>query len=106
MPIVRAMDLNQLLHRAVELGASDIHLKLGAPPMIRRDGAVGPLPEWPPLDDLALGAVLDTVTAAAPAKREAFLESGDLDIAYSSQELPRFRCNVYRQRGAISFAFR
>src|SRR6266571_3920059 len=59
------MDLNPLLRRAVELGASDIHLKLGQ-----------------------------------------FEETGDLDIAYQSEDLPRFRVNAFRQRGAISFAFR
>ena len=35
-----------------------------------------------------------------------FHESGDLDIAYTADGLPRFRVNVFRQRGAISFAFR
>jgi twitching motility protein PilT len=100
------MDLNQLLFRAVELGASDIHLKLGQPPMIRRDGVVAALPDWPVLEDGDLESALTTVTMIAPAKRDYFYETGDLDIAYSSEELPRFRCNVYRQRGAISFALR
>jgi twitching motility protein PilT len=100
------MDLNALLARAVELGASDIHLKLGRPPVLRRDGAVLPLDEWPPLGEPELEAVLATVTAAAPAKRDAFHASGDLDLAYAVDGLPRFRCNVYRQRGAISYAFR
>ena len=39
------MELNPLLRRAVELGASDIHLKVGFPPILRRDGALGPLEE-------------------------------------------------------------
>ena len=42
----------------------------------------------------------------SPKRREAFYESGDLDIAYSHPELPRFRVNGFRQRGAISVAFR
>ena len=37
------MDLDDLLRRAVDSGASDIHLKLDRPPMVRRDGAVTPL---------------------------------------------------------------
>ena len=37
------MELNPLLRRAVELGASDIHLKVGLPPILRRDGALSPL---------------------------------------------------------------
>ncbi len=35
-----------------------------------------------------------------------FHETGDLDIAYTAEGLPRFRVNAFRQRGAISFAFR
>jgi twitching motility protein PilT len=100
------MDLNRLLLRAVESGASDVHLKLGRPPMIRCDGTIGPLPDWPKLEEADLESALTAVTQAAPAKREYFYETGDLDIAYSSEELPRFRVNVFRQRGAISLALR
>ena len=42
----------------------------------------------------------------APEKLEHFHDAGDLDIAYQDEDLPRFRVNAYRQRGAISFAFR
>jgi twitching motility protein PilT len=45
------MELNPLLRRAVELGASDIHLKVGLPPVLRRDGALGPLEESAMLTD-------------------------------------------------------
>jgi twitching motility protein PilT len=46
------------------------------------------------------------VTQISPHRREAFEESGDLDIAFSHPSLPRFRVNGFRQRGATSFAFR
>jgi twitching motility protein PilT len=100
------MDLNGLLRHAVELGASDIHLKIGRPPVLRRDGALGELEEAEPLDDSALLSVLNKVSAHAPDKLTHFHTSGDLDIAYQDEDLPRFRVNAYRQRGAISFAFR
>jgi twitching motility protein PilT len=100
------MDLNGLLRRAVELGASDIHLKIGRPPVLRRDGALGELEDSEPLDDNDLLSVLNKVSAHAPDKLTHFHTSGDLDIAYQDEDLPRFRVNAYRQRGAISFAFR
>jgi twitching motility protein PilT len=100
------VDLNAVLARAVELGASDIHLKVGQPPVLRRDGELGLLPEHPPLQDGDLEAALMLVADLAPAKLAAFHESGELDIAYTANELPRFRVNGFRQRGAISFAFR
>jgi len=100
------MDLNGLLRRAVELGASDIHLKIGRPPVLRRDGALGELEDAEPLDDNDLLSVLNKVSSHAPDKLTHFHTSGDLDIAYQDEDLPRFRVNAYRQRSAISFAFR
>ena len=100
------MDLNALLRRAVELGASDIHLKLDQPPMLRRDGTIAPLSECPQLNEQNLLAALETVTQVAPERLKMFHESGDLDIAYTAEGLPRFRVNAFRQRGNISFAFR
>src|SRR3954463_1530922 len=100
------MELNGLLRRAVELGASDIHLKIGQPPILRRDGALGPMEDAEQLDDACLLAFLNKVAAHAPDKLSHFHSAGDLDIAYQDEDLPRFRVNAYRQRGAISFAFR
>jgi twitching motility protein PilT len=100
------VDLNAVLARAVEHGASDIHLKVGQPPILRRDGELGVLPNHVPLGEADLEAALAVVTDLAPAKLQAFHETGELDIAYTSNELPRFRVNGYRQRGSISFAFR
>src|SRR4029079_5743141 len=60
------MDLNGLLTRAVELGASDIHLKVGQPPILRLDGDLGPLEGHPPLDDAALAGVRAAVGAPPP----------------------------------------
>ena len=90
----------------MELGASDIHLKVGQPPVLRRDGELGLLPEHPPLYDSDLEAALAIVADLTPAKLSHFHETGELDIAYAAEGLPRFRVNGYRQRGSISFAFR
>jgi len=100
------MDLNVLLRHAVESGASDVHLKVGQPPVLRIDGELGPLATESPLGDAELEDVLERVTVAVPARRAAFDATGDLDAAYSHPGLPRFRVNGFRQRGAISFAFR
>ena len=100
------MDLNAILRIGVELGASDIHLKVDQPPMLRTDGVISPLPECPALSEQNLLAALEAVTRVTPERLRQFHESGDLDLAYTSDGLPRFRVNVFRQRGAISFAFR
>jgi twitching motility protein PilT len=102
----RRVELNAVLRRAVEAGASDIHLKVGQLPVFRRDGQLSPLADHPPLTPADLETALAIVSELTPAKRESFYETGELDIAYTAEDLPRFRVNVFRQRGAISFAFR
>ena len=103
---VAVMELNPLLRRAVELGASDIHLKVGLPPILRLDGALGPLEESAILTDRDVEVVLEVVGRRAPERLDAFKQSGDLDVAYQDEDLPRFRVNAFKQRGHISFAFR
>ena len=100
------MELNPLLRRAVQLGASDIHLKAGVPQILRRDGSLGPLEECPVLRDADLESVLEQVGKRSPERYAAFKDTGDLDIAYQEEDLPRFRVNAFKQRGHISFAFR
>ncbi len=99
------MDLNSLLLSALELGASDVHLKVGEPPVVRRDGALERM-QVDPLSAGDLEAILHTVTSTLPGRVGEFEVTGELDLAYSSAGLPRFRVNGFRQRGAISFAFR
>ena len=100
------MDLNSVLRRAVEFGASDIHFKVGRPAILRQDGNLTILGDSPPLAEIDLDAILAAVTELVPAKLAFFHENGELDVAYTSEDLPRFRVNGFRQRGAISFAFR
>jgi twitching motility protein PilT len=99
------MDLNALLQTAVERGGSDLHLKVLSPPMARIDGALTPIGDRPLTDEDVEGA-LEAVTQRTPAKRESFHLTGDLDTAYMAEGIGRFRVNGFRQRGAISFAFR
>jgi twitching motility protein PilT len=101
-----AMDLERVLQRAVATGASDVHLKLDQPPALRIDGDLVRLDESAALGSADLVAVLEELTSTTPRRRQLFDETGELDTAYVSPGLPRFRVNGFRQRGAISFAFR
>jgi twitching motility protein PilT len=100
------LDLRAILTHAVERGASDIHFKIGQPPVIRFDGDLGPLEGYRRLGSVDLQHILEQVGASAPARISRFEDSGELDIAYQLPDLPRFRVNAFRQRGDISFAFR
>jgi twitching motility protein PilT len=99
------MDLDAILKAAVAADASDIHLKVGRPPMVRRDGEIMPF-HGQPLTDSDLDSALDAVTVHVPQRADQFREHGDLDLAYTGEGLPRFRVNVFRQRGATSMALR
>ena len=100
------MELEQVLRRAVELGASDIHLKVERPPVVRRDGNLGELEGEVELTERDLELALEQVCSETPKRLQTFLETGELDSAYAPPGLPRFRVNGFRQRGSISIAFR
>jgi twitching motility protein PilT len=100
------MDLDVLLKRAVERGATDVHLKLGRPPVVRRDGQMLVLDEFAELTERDLETTLAAVTTSDHHKEAEFRATGELDIAYTSSELTRYRVNGFMQRGAVSFAFR
>ncbi len=98
------MELDSILGEAVRLRASDVHLKVGRPPLARCDGEVNPL-EAPELSEQDILGFVATV-AGSQKRLEQFQTTGDLDIAYTSDGLPRFRVNVFRQRGATSMVMR
>ena len=100
------MELHALLRAVVDCGGTDIHLKLGLPPIVRRDGSLVALEGWPTLGEAELETVLQDVTARTPHRLESFRETGELDTSYMAPDLARFRVNGFKQRGAISFAFR
>ena len=99
-----AMDtFNDILIKAVERGASDIHFTVGMPPISRIDGALVPLAEGKLLPD-------DTKTIAYEILNEKYRaqleKKGEVDLAYSIPTLGRFRVNVFLQRGSIAVAVR
>ncbi|MGE5275171.1 MAG: type IV pilus twitching motility protein PilT [Verrucomicrobiota bacterium] len=100
------MDLQSLLEYAVAAGASDVHLKIGQPPVMRHDGALRPVEGWQPLGMTELEEVLAIVSARDAARLSSFEQTGELDVAYTPPGLPRLRVNAFRQRGAISLALR
>ena len=83
------MKLDDLLRTAVSRGASDLHLKVGAYPMMRVSGSLLPVNEEKRLDHL------ETLTMGTgimtPAQQKKFEEVQEVDLAYSLPGLGRFR---------------
>ncbi len=98
------MHVNDLLKIAVEQGASDLHLKVGCYPMMRRGGLLMPVSEDKRLDHEDVVAM--SMSIMSTQQRERFKDSQEVDLAYSVPGLGRFRCNVFQQRGTVGLVLR
>lgn len=96
-------ELDQMLHSLVEDGGSDLHLRVGQPPIIRRDGVLERR-DAPPLR----AEFLDAVHAAVMPRDDKVRldETGDADYAYEIPGLARFRGNAAHDRGGPMAVFR
>jgi len=98
------MELTDLLKIAVERKASDLHLKVGSPPVLRIDDKLVPLVEMPRLGQDAVVTMAASVMNAK--QREKFKERCEIDLAYGVPGLGRFRANVFQQRGTVGLVLR
>lgn len=95
--------VNELLKLAVENGASDIHIKSGKPALLRISGHLKQVEMDPVSNDEARAFV----EASIPERfRRIWEEEGQIDFAYTTGGLGRFRVNAFRQRNTASIAFR
>src|SRR5215210_2251176 len=95
--------LGDYLLDAASMGASDLHITAGLPPMVRISGKVEPL-DYPPL---TVNATRDLIYDLLSNEQRQRLENEwELDFSYALPRSARFRVNVYFQKGAIGAAFR
>jgi len=98
------MDVSELLKLMVERRASDLHLRVPSPPVLRIDGNLTPQEDLPPVTVNDVELAFEQISTAE--QRDRFQLEKELDFAYSVPSLARFRVNVMRQRGSLSLAFR
>ncbi|MCB9819904.1 type IV pilus twitching motility protein PilT [Candidatus Nomurabacteria bacterium] len=93
-----------LLEEVVKRRASDLHLQVGLPPMLRVDGALAPIPGYDTLDvskvEMLVGAILDEDQQQILSKDKEF------DFSFAFGELGRFRVNAFHERGNLAAALR
>jgi len=98
------MDILSTVRLAAAKGASDLHLVVHSPPLVRIHGALQPLADTPPLtpDDLneALRQIISEEEWAS------FERSMELDFGYTLPDVGRIRCNAAKQRGTVSLVIR
>ena len=95
--------LHQLLKAMLDQGATDLHLTLNSPPMLRIDGRLVPL-RTPPLTTDDTRELCYSVLSDRQKHR--FEEDLELDLSFGVKGLARFRGNLYLQKGAVAGAFR
>jgi len=98
------MDIIELLKRASSMNASDLHVKVGSPPVIRVYGELLPLTTEKRITPEDVLKVASSVMNSE--QRESFKKAKDIDFAYGVPGVGRFRCNVFIQRGTLGIVFR
>ncbi|UCB52704.1 MAG: type IV pilus twitching motility protein PilT [Candidatus Zixiibacteriota bacterium] len=95
--------LRELLELMAKKNASDLHLTVGSPPQLRIDGKLVKT-------DFDVLTPEDTKKLAysimSEKQRQSFEESSELDLSFGIENLSRFRCNVFMQRGNVAVALR
>ena len=98
------MQIDELLRLMVEKDASDLHLRVPSPPVLRIDGVLIPQEDLLPVTPTDVKQAFEHITVAS--QRKAFDQKLELDLAYSIPGLAGFRVNVLHQRRTMSIAFR
>jgi twitching motility protein PilT len=97
--------IDRLFRSMAAQGASDLHLTIGMPPLIRKDGRIQPLESGAPaLDSTSMDSLLRPIV---PGKNASEFEARhDTDFAYEIVGLARFRANIFMDRKGAGAVFR
>jgi twitching motility protein PilT len=93
-----------LLEEVVRRKASDLHLQVSLPPMLRVDGALVPVAGYNPLDEAAVETLLFTILDQD--QRQVLDKDKEFDFSFAFGTLGRFRVNAYHERGNLAAALR
>ena len=93
-----------LLEEIVRKNASDLHLQVGLPPMMRLDGVLAPFPGYNPLDaeevEHLVFAILDDD------QQKILIKDKEFDFSFAFGDLGRFRVNAFHERGNLAASLR
>ncbi len=96
----------QLLNECVRRNASDLHLTVGLPPILRIDGVLRPIEKTEVLTPDFTNRIKDIAVESAPQIKHLITEDGGADFSLSFKDIARFRVAVYRQKGHYGLALR
>jgi twitching motility protein PilT len=96
--------IKEILKTAIEKDASDIHLKVGSPPVFRIHRELNAEKSFPVLEAVEILDYFKEI--ASEEQKKTFFKNWDLDFSYTQPELGRFRVNIYMQTGTPGIIFR
>ena len=99
-----SVKIETLLEACIKHGASDLHIQVGLPPILRIDGSLVPSPNTPILTteivDTLIFSTLDSM------QRETLAKDKEFDYSFAFGEIARFRVNAFNEKGHLAAAFR
>jgi len=95
--------LRQLLEEMVKMNASDLHLTVGSPPVCRIDGKLVRMQYDPLTPELTKKLAYSIMNEK---QRLKFENNSELDLSFGIENMSRFRCNIFVQRGNVAVALR
>lgn len=98
------MHIDDMLRTMIDISASDLHLKVGEPPVMRIHGKMERTTQWPVLTPESNKELIYAILNEE--RRARFEETHELDLAYSVPGIARFRVNVFQQRDVIGAVLR
>jgi len=93
-----------LLEEVIKRRASDLHLQVGLPPMLRIDGQLVPVVGFNPLDEAAVETLVFAILDQD--QRQILLKDKEFDFSFAFGTLGRFRVNAFHERGNLASALR
>lgn len=97
------VEMNELLDLTVEYGASDLHINVGVPPMLRIHGSLQPL-DSPPLKAEDTERLMKSITS--PEHQQKVREQGGTDFGFGFGQKARFRVSVLKSKGNVGIVLR
>ncbi|MFA6525679.1 MAG: type IV pilus twitching motility protein PilT [Patescibacteria group bacterium] len=98
------MKLDDLLLIAVEKRASDLHLAVGKPPILRIDGALAPIDDLEPITPDDAKEIIFGILSEI--QKERLTKDREIDVSYEIPEISRFRVNIHWEKGNIGLVAR
>lgn len=103
-PVGGAAEIDAFFYKMSQLGASDLHICVGMPPMLRHDGEMKPISGYAPLGPEDTKRLLYPIMPKH--NQEEFARRHDTDFAYEIPDLARFRSNIFMDRKGVGAVFR